>query len=137
MGSISMRAPAACMICRVASMISGPMPSPYAMVMGVFSTMRTSRPPLFSSHVFVYFVLEYPLDLMDTLVAFHLSQLVLLLVVVEHLAGFIEEDDQPSSHGFSCIIRALVELTSIQIAHPRHFRWAKFGIVHMLIRVTE
>jgi hypothetical protein len=56
----------------------------------------------------VYFVQEHCRYLIDILVAINLSQLVLLSVVVEHLCGFIKEDDQASSQCFSCIIGALV-----------------------------
>ena len=77
------------------------------------------------------------MHLIDTLVAIQLSQLVLLSVVVEHLGALIKEDDQSSSQCFSAIIWALVELTSIKITYSSHFRWTKFDMVHMLIRLTE
>ena len=75
--------------------------------------------------------------LIDTLVAIHLSQLMLLSVVVEHLDSLIEENDQSSSQCSSAIIGALVELTPIQITSISHLWWAKFDMVHMLIRLTE
>ncbi len=80
---------------------------------------------------------ERRVDLIDTLVAIYLSQPVLLSVVVEHLDGLSEEDDQPSAHRFSAIIRALVEATSIQITSTSHSRWSKCDMVYMLIRLAE
>src|SRR6266516_910440 len=80
-------------------------------------------------HVIIYLTRDHRLYLVDTLIAIHLPQLVLLFVVVEHLAGCIEEDDQPFSHCFSCIIRTLIEHTAVQITHTRHFRWVKLDIV--------
>ena len=75
--------------------------------------------------------------LINTLVAIHLSQLVLLPVVVEHLDGLIKEDDQSSAQCFSAIIRAPVELTSIKVTYISHLRWTKFDMIDMLIRLTE
>ena len=77
------------------------------------------------------------MDLIDALTAIHLSQLVLLAVVVEHLDGLGEEDDQPPAHRFSAIIRALVEATSIQITSPSHFRCPKCDMVDMLMSLAE
>lgn len=77
------------------------------------------------------------MDLIDTLVPIHLSQLVLLSVVVEHLSGLREEDDQPPAHCLSRIIGALVEAASIQITSISHVRRTKFDVVHMLLRLTE
>src|SRR5690349_2294341 len=54
MTSMSRRAPAALMMSRVAFMISGPMPSPYATVIGVLFAMRSafgrSRRPSYGPH---------------------------------------------------------------------------------------
>src|SRR5579864_8367046 len=89
------------------------------------------------SHVRVYFAQERPVDLIDTLVTIHLSQLVLLSVVVEHLSDMTREDDQPPAHSLSGIIRTSVEPTSIHITSISHLRWTKCDMVGMLIRLTE
>src|ERR1700730_549147 len=91
----------------------------------------------FSAHVVVYFVHEHLLDLLDTLVAIHHPQLVLLPIVVEHLGGLIEVDHHPSAHRFSGIVRTLIELTSIHITSIGHLWRAKFGVIDVLIRLTE
>src|SRR5437660_7652001 len=85
----------------------------------------------FSAHVVVYFVHEHLLDLVDTLVAIHYPQLMLLPIVVEHLGRLIEVDNQPSAHRFSGIVRTLIELTSIQITSIGHLWRAKFGVIDM------
>src|SRR5258708_31233679 len=93
--------------------------------------------PRFSSFVIVYFLQEHRMYLIDALVAIHLSQLVLLAVVVEHLDGLIKEDDQSSAQCFSAIIWAPVELTFIKVTYISHLRWTKFDMIDMLIRLTE
>ena len=80
---------------------------------------------------------ERGVDLIDALVPIHLSQLVLLSVVVEHLDGVSKEDDQPPAHRFSAIIRPLVEATSIQITSTSHFRRSKCDMVDMLMSLAE
>src|SRR6266566_677647 len=91
----------------------------------------------FSAHVVVYFVHEHLLDLVDTLVAIYHPQLVLLPIVVEHLGGLIEVDNQPSPHRFSGIVRTLIELTSIEITSIGYLWRAKFGVIDVLICLAE
>src|SRR5579884_837624 len=80
---------------------------------------------------------EHFLDLLDTLVAVHLAQLVLLSIVVEYFGDFISEPGQPPSHGFPFIISTLIEPTAIQITDPSPVRWPEGQVVDMLIRLTE
>src|SRR6266516_3067445 len=92
---------------------------------------------LLSSQVIIDLTQDHRLYLVDTLVAIHLSQLVLLFVVADYLVRFIEEVDQPSSHCLSCIIRTLIELTSVQITHTSHYGWVKLDMVDVCICSTE
>ena len=58
--------------------------SPHVASTGIVSGLRFSSPGV------VDFVQKHRLHLIDALVTIHLSQLVLLVVVVEHLDGLIE-----------------------------------------------
>ncbi len=66
---------------------------------------------------------EHFLDLFDILVAIHLTQLVLLSIVVEYFCDFISEAGQPPSHRFPFIISTLIEPTAILITDPSPVRW--------------
>ena len=99
---------------------------------------QSDLPLTFScTHVGIDVFQESHLYLIDTLVAIYLSQFLLLAIVFEHLDGLIKVDNQASSHCFPCIVRALVELTTIQITNTSNLRGAKFDMVDMLIRLAE
>src|SRR5437868_5477390 len=80
---------------------------------------------------------EHFLDLLDTLVAVHFAQFVLLSIVVEYLCDLISEAGQSPSHGFPFIISTLIEPTTIQITDPGPARWPEGQVVDMLIRLAE
>src|SRR6266700_572795 len=92
---------------------------------------------LLSSRMIIDLAQYHLIYLIDTLLAIYLSQLILLLVVVEYLPHFIEEGDQPFSHRFSRIIRTLIETTSVQITYICHSGWMKLGMINMGICLTE
>jgi hypothetical protein len=75
--------------------------------------------------------------LVNTLVAVHLSQLVLLLVVLEDRVHFRIEVDQPFAYRFSCIVRTLIERTAIYITYTGLSGWIKLDMINMKIGFTE
>ena len=69
----------------------------------------------------------------DTLVTVHLYQLMLSTIVVEQENGLFEKDVQAFLYRLSPIVGTLVQLTSIQITHTRHFGRVSVNVINVLV----
>src|SRR5713226_7453629 len=80
-----------------------------------------------------YRIQECHLNLVDALVAIDFGQFMLLTIVVEQLHGLVEKDVQAFLYRLSGIIRALVQLTSIQITYAGHLWRARLYVINVLV----
>src|SRR5258706_13522879 len=57
----------------------------------------------------------------------------LVAIIIEQVNGLIKKDIEPRLYSFSCIVGALVQFTSIYIAHARYLWRGRVYIINLLV----
>src|SRR2546430_5483057 len=84
-----------------------------------------------------YHIQEQLLHLADILVSIHFYQFLLIPVVIKQSNSLIEKDIQSLLDRFPCIIRALVQFTSIYITDTCYFWRMSVYIINVLLCLTD
>ena len=93
--------------------------------------------PLYPLQLLFYHFHHFRVYLINILIAIYLDQLMLVAIIIEQVNGLVKKDIQPPLYSFSCIIRALVQFTSIYITYPRYLWRVRVYIINVLVGTAD